>query len=99
MLVKWTNTGFVKVFEGGSIRFRVDKIPRSMSYQFHLRYQPKVKAEKHNRKFFRPYNILRPLKNLLFNFFVLMSLLLNKDLEQILSSGKLSIKAFFRFDF
>ena len=38
----WTSDGFMNVTEGSYLNFQINKIPKSMQYQFFLRYQPKV---------------------------------------------------------
>ena len=38
----WTGPGFMRVFEGDTLTFRVDDIPKSLEYDIFIRYEPQV---------------------------------------------------------
>ena len=39
----WSDRGYMNVTEGHTLNFQISEVPRSMKYQFYLRYQPKVR--------------------------------------------------------
>ena len=45
-VMTWTGTGFMRVLEGDSITFVVDKLPKSMEYDIVIRYESQVCTKK-----------------------------------------------------
>ena len=41
----WSDRGYMNVTEGHTLNFQISEVPRSMKYQFYLRYQPKVNQQ------------------------------------------------------